>query len=357
MCRCLCRKCCAATIAPLVLEDPNKLATRPVHHKRHHVHLHLGVCLPPFVRALMSASGVHRCEHRNVCGHEAVLPVRCTAMASNGDTARVVAKHLSSSSAKLTLYSSCIGARSDTTCCLTALTLQARLLRLCGGVEPCAAMSDKESSIAQFVGITNADAPQAEHLLEASGWDLDAAIRLFFEASAGASFEQDSEALVRQLVEQDAQEAPAIDASAGPSAAPTLDEDGVRNPDAVRTERLFDSPGGRFGVPRRSVRAPVDVGAELSDSQDAGLDAIYKPPRELMSDLSLAECGSSNTFCLLFMLWLRRGAHSSHIACSKLEFRVSCQRTTECCCTFVRKLRVQQLSLPLLAWIVVVASS
>lgn len=157
-------------------------------------------------------------------------------------------------------------------------------------------MADREGSVAQFVGITNADPQQAEHLLEASGWDLDAAIRLFFEGSGGGSHEQDSEALVRQLVEQDAHEVPAPGAGAGPSAATMLDEDGVRIPDAARTERLFDSPN-RFGIPRRPVRAPADVGAQLSDSQDAGLDAIYKPPRELMSDLTLAECGPSRIRC------------------------------------------------------------
>lgn len=207
-------------------------------------------------------------------------------------------------------------------------------------------MADQNEKIFTFIAITDCNAERAQHLLEASGWDLDAAVQLHFDtagaaASAPDDGDQESEDLVRRMMQEDAGGAAAdpglavrgaqapmgglqddeyVDAAAGmaaPGAAagaagPLLDEDGIRIPDAVRTERLFDAPGmgmagpmagpmagmglGRAMGPGMQRPRPRDsqqhAGANLSDDPSGGLDTIYKPPADLMSDMTLAECVS-----------------------------------------------------------------
>lgn len=208
------------------------------------------------------------------------------------------------------------------------------------------AMADRSDQISTFVAITDCNPERAQHLLDASGWDIDAAVQLHFDtagaaASAPDDGDQESEALVRRMMQEDAgaaadpglavQGAPAPmgeylggageDAAAAGIAAeaqvgaaapagPVLDEDGIRIPDAARTERLFDVPGMGMGMGMPGPMAAMGMGrgmgagmrrprlrdgqqhagANLSDDPSGGLDTIYQPPADLMSDMTLQEC-------------------------------------------------------------------
>ena len=171
-------------------------------------------------------------------------------------------------------------------------------------------MAHHAEHVAQIAAITGADVTQAEHLLDASGGNMDAAVQLFFETGAAErNAEQDSQALARQMMQEDMRRPPlaaaarekivGADVAGVADAAGASEEDGdtVRSPDATRTERLFDAPGmpGMLQMPPRAQRpsepAASDLGIDLTGAQP-GLDAIYKPPAHILSDVTLEECAA-----------------------------------------------------------------
>ncbi|KAK3277399.1 hypothetical protein CYMTET_14593 [Cymbomonas tetramitiformis] len=161
-------------------------------------------------------------------------------------------------------------------------------------------MSDAEQDekIGTLASITGAEASAARNVLEATGWDLEAAINLYYAS---------------QMVEQDgssdshtSQPAPT---SSNP--APLQDPEYVRPPDAVRTESLYGDESyqaARYGfrsqqmqaapqavvdpfrdfsqesgsgfVPRTHTAA-VDRGESAGGQQ--GLAGLFRPPKEILS--------------------------------------------------------------------------
>lgn len=148
--------------------------------------------------------------------------------------------------------------------------------------------------IAHFVSITDGSAADAEHLLEAAGWDLDQAMQLYFDTKA---HDQPAPAQV------DAHADPLADALAAignewqgqAPAQPAVDEFGVRVPDSVRTERLVAGvmqprprPSGRSGG--QMLHLPFSDPPQNTDARAGpGLGSVYPPPTAIMSDLTLEE--------------------------------------------------------------------
>jgi UBA-like domain len=167
-----------------------------------------------------------------------------------------------------------------------------------------------DEKVSQIVDITGAAADQAQHLLEASGGDLDSAVELYFATTGGgAALDEDSEALARRMAHEGSVHPFGVDAANEQHGVPPgemghqhLDPEGIRRPDDARTERLFDVGAGPMGFamprhPRARLPEQRGAGINLSDTSNQGLDAIYKPPDDLMSDLTLEECGSGIGFC------------------------------------------------------------
>jgi hypothetical protein len=159
-------------------------------------------------------------------------------------------------------------------------------------------MSSNEDKISHFVGVTRAEPNQAEHLLDASGWNLDSAVQLYFETTAGAALMEDEE-LAHHMMQEASSRSMDAGIAEGLGGSRVEDSgvsaDGVRVPDAARTERLFDAgSGSSMAIPARPARARTAAlqraAFDTSDSQAGGLDAIYKPPEDIMSDLTLEEC-------------------------------------------------------------------
>ena len=169
-------------------------------------------------------------------------------------------------------------------------------------------MDDRAELIAQFIAVTDADATQAGHLLDASGGNMHAAVQLFFETGAAAQNAEHDSSLARQVTQEDAgpsqlaatvtDEDLATGAAGAAEVAGVASEhaDGVRRPDSARTERLFDAPGipGMFQLPPQASPplqpAASNAGVKVSDAQGGELDAIYKPPAGIMSSVTLEEC-------------------------------------------------------------------
>lgn len=154
---------------------------------------------------------------------------------------------------------------------------------------------DPEEAVANFVAITGADEAAALAMLEATGYNLEAAVNLHFasggEAGGGdvdmPAFEDD-EALARRLQQE---------AQAGPAPPPLEDE--VRAPLPVyKTERLYGDevyrPAGQRRpanpVPQNVVDAFRDFKAEAGGGAGpsgtggggASLAAMFEPPREML---------------------------------------------------------------------------
>lgn len=158
----------------------------------------------------------------------------------------------------------------------------------------------RDEQIAEFVGITNAPASEAEHLLEAAGWDLDTAVQLHFEGAAASTT---SAAPAAQMPD----ELPDLDefmdnargsraAAAVAAAAPMVGEGGVRVADSVKRERLFDTRHARQPRVSMSHHGPDvqqmpfgDLDPDAAKRTGPGLDSIYQPPTEILSSLQVAE--------------------------------------------------------------------
>lgn len=156
-----------------------------------------------------------------------------------------------------------------------------------------ASKMSNEEKLAQFVAVTGAGPDEALHLLEASGWDMDSAVQLHFDSlQAGAP--QDDELVARQMMQEDLALPEVVGAGlpATNLGHPAVDQDGVRVPDAARTERLFDG-GMEMMAARPRPRRELAEGASISlggpGHSDGGLDAIYKPPQAIMNDMTLEE--------------------------------------------------------------------
>eukprot|EP00892_Ulva_mutabilis_P012404 jgi/Ulvmu1/9536/UM053_0025.1 len=153
---------------------------------------------------------------------------------------------------------------------------------------------DHSDLIAQFVSITDGSAADAEHLLEASGWDLGQAMQLYFDTRA---HDPPAPAHVDALAEPPLPAvAPMANEWQGQARAqPAVDEFGVRVPDSVVTERLVAGlmqprarPSGRSGGQMLHLpfsEPPQNAGARTGP----GLNSVYPPPTAIMSDLSLEE--------------------------------------------------------------------
>lgn len=179
--------------------------------------------------------------------------------------------------------------------------------------------ADHSELIAQFVSITDGSAADAEHLLEASGWDLSQAMQLYFDTKAHEP--PVAPAQVNNIPDIPARVAAAMgnDWGGQPPAEPAVDEFGVRVPDSVRTERLVaGSMQPRVRIAGRSggqmLHLPFSDPAESSAARTGpGLDSVYPPPTAIMSDLTLDECDllAAPLFCCawLAILWLRNVSH------------------------------------------------
>lgn len=156
---------------------------------------------------------------------------------------------------------------------------------------------DHSELIAQFVSITDGSAADAEHLLEASGWDLGQAMQLYFDTKA---HDPPAAAPVDALAAPPAEDVAGIanEWQGQARAHPAVDEFGVRVPDSVVTERLV--AGSMQPRPRPSGRSvgqmlhlPFSELAQNAGTRTGpGLDSVYPPPTAIMSDLTLDECAS-----------------------------------------------------------------
>jgi UBA-like domain len=162
-----------------------------------------------------------------------------------------------------------------------------------------AAPPGRDELVAQFVGITNAPASDAEHILEAAGWDLDTAAQLHFEGTAAIGSAPQAARIADDIPNLDdlMNNARGSRADAAVVAAATMvGEDGVRMADSVKRERLFDTRHAR--QPRISMshvgpdvqQMPFgDLDPDASKRTGPGLDSIYQPPTEILSSLQLPE--------------------------------------------------------------------
>jgi hypothetical protein len=160
------------------------------------------------------------------------------------------------------------------------------------------AMSGHDELVAQFVGVTNATATEAEHLLEAAGWDLDSAVQLHFDgAAAAATAAAPSPAVaVTEDVITDLDEL--VNSSRVARARPqAIGADGVRVADSVKRERLFDTRHARqprvsmpHGGPEVQHMPFGDLDPNAASRSGPGLETIYQPPMEILCGLPLNEC-------------------------------------------------------------------
>lgn len=192
--------------------------------------------------------------------------------------------------------------------------------------------ADHSELIAQFVSITDGSAADAEHLLEASGWDLGQAMQLYFDTKTHEP-PVASPAQVNEVPDfpQVAPVAAANDWASQAPAQPTLDEFGVRVPDSVRTERLVaGSMQPRVRIAGRSggqmLHLPFSDPLENSSSRvGPGLDSVYPPPTAIMSELTLEECASIESLMLqcassaVHCVW-----HASYRLCVVVAIVSSC---------------------------------
>lgn len=173
----------------------------------------------------------------------------------------------------------------------------------------------RDELVAQFIGVTNAPASEAEHLLEAAGWDLDTAAQLHFEGAGNAAATASTAPAPR--AEDEMQDLDEFMNNArmprpGPT-APQIGEDGVRVADSVKRERLFDTRHTRqprvhigHGGPDVQPMPFGDLDPDASKRTGPGLDSIYQPPNEILSSLQLAEYASTSIFVeMTMMLWTR----------------------------------------------------
>lgn len=162
--------------------------------------------------------------------------------------------------------------------------------------------NNRDELVAQFVGLTNAPPSEAEHLLEAAGWDLGTAAQLHFEgvnAAAASTSTAPAVQIPDELPDLDDFMANARGSRAAAALAATaamVGEDGVRVADSVKRERLFDTRHAR--QPRVSMshvgpdiqQMPFgDLDPDAAKRTGPGLDSIYQPPTEILSNLQLSE--------------------------------------------------------------------
>jgi hypothetical protein len=82
-------------------------------------------------------------------------------------------------------------------------------------------------------------------------------------------------------------DSPKARSSRATAAEPAYMGEGVRVPDEARTERLFDTP--TRDVARRRLPTDIESSFRPNDSQGTGFEALYPPPLDMMSDLTLEE--------------------------------------------------------------------
>ena len=172
--------------------------------------------------------------------------------------------------------------------------------------------SGHDELVANFVGITNAPASEAEHMLEAAGWDLDTAVQIHFDGNVAAAATTSVAAPARipdELPDLDEfmDEARGSRAAAAlAAAAPIVGEDGVRVADSVKRERLFDTRHARQPRVNMSYAGPDvqqlpfgDMDPDAAKRTGPGLDSIYQPPTEILSSLQLSEYALIQLSCSL----------------------------------------------------------
>jgi hypothetical protein len=152
-----------------------------------------------------------------------------------------------------------------------------------------------EDTLSTFVAITNASRSEAEHFLEASLGEIEAAVQLFFDNARTG----------REIAGAAANEFPSDSGPSGFGAQPVEPppatgnevEYGIRRPDAVRRERLFDHSAmamheAQISMQRRSGAVQsIAFGDAPMDTQGIGrgLGSVYQPPTDLLSGDNIEE--------------------------------------------------------------------
>ncbi|GAQ88627.1 UBX domain-containing protein [Klebsormidium nitens] len=149
--------------------------------------------------------------------------------------------------------------------------------------------AEKAQTLQTFFDVTSANEEDALQILEATNWQLDDAVQLFFAGGISSASERPSNPV-----------AP-VQAAPGPSERPTeqYDEDGVRAPLPTRREALYDDAYARpmygQGMAQHADRAPpparVDAFRNFREEGQmqlgegagpTGLAKLYEPPLEVM---------------------------------------------------------------------------
>ncbi|PSC74669.1 UBX domain-containing 2 isoform X1 [Micractinium conductrix] len=159
---------------------------------------------------------------------------------------------------------------------------------------------DPSEAVANFVAITGADEAAALGALEATGYNLEQAVNLFFaqgdvgDGGMGGMLPlEDDESMARRL-----QGEGGGGGGGGGGLPPALEEDEVRAPLPVRTERLYGDDLPRQmprrpanPVPQNVVDAFRDFRAEAGGAGGSGaaaaggaggLAAMFEPPRDML---------------------------------------------------------------------------
>lgn len=164
-------------------------------------------------------------------------------------------------------------------------------------------MADPSEAVANFVAITGADEAAALQMLQATGYQLEEAVNLFFAtgdaggAAAARSMQpefEDDEALARRLQEE---------ATGGAGGQPAqMEEEQVRAPLPVVTERLYGEEPYRPPPRRPANPVPQNVvdafrnfkdEAGASGSGGGGLAAMFEPPRGMLFQGSFEDAKAS----------------------------------------------------------------
>jgi hypothetical protein len=154
-------------------------------------------------------------------------------------------------------------------------------------------MSDKSVQMADFVAITAVESEQeAQYWLEASQWDVSAAVELFF-SSGGNSIGPVATTARQKAIEENK--------SAGRSA--DFDDDYVRKPDEVKRQRLLDTGlHMRMPISAKQVVSTFSSGAHLHASdKEVRLSTMYRPPHDLIVK---ADFANARELCKTEGKWL-----------------------------------------------------
>ncbi|KAL4431383.1 hypothetical protein ABPG75_006639 [Micractinium tetrahymenae] len=161
-------------------------------------------------------------------------------------------------------------------------------------------MADPSEAVANFVAITGADEATALQMLEATGYQLEGAVNLFFATgeaggaggaggpgAAPLPAMEDDEALARRLQE----EATGGGGGGGGGPPALMDEEQVRAPLPVVTERLYGDEPYRPPSRRPANPVPQNVVDAFRNFRDeaggasgsgGGLAAMFEPPRGML---------------------------------------------------------------------------